>query len=49
MMMVVMKRRKVDVHLHHEQEAGGQYNDEWWAWMQTEIQRMSTEQQRQDV
>jgi len=31
--------------LHHEQEAGGSYNDERWAWMQTEVQRISTEQQ----
>jgi len=36
-------------HLHHEQEAGGSYNDERWAWMQTEVQRISTEQQRQGV
>ena len=35
--------------MHHEQEVGGQYNDERWAWMQTEIQRISTEQQRQGV
>jgi len=35
--------------VHHEQEVGGQYNDERWAWMQTEIQRISTEQQRQGV
>jgi len=34
---------------HHEQEAGGNYNDERWAWMQTEVQRISTEQQRQGV
>jgi hypothetical protein len=36
-------------HLHHEQEVGGNYNDERWAWMQTEVQRISTEQQRQGV
>jgi hypothetical protein len=36
-------------HLHHEQEAGGHYNDERWAWIQTEVQRISTEQQRQGV
>ena len=35
--------------LHHEHEAGGHYNDERWAWMQTEVQRISTEQQRQGV
>ena len=34
---------------HHEQEAGGNYNDERWAWMQTEVQRISTEHQRQGV
>jgi hypothetical protein len=32
--------------MHHEQEAGEHDNDRW-AWMQTEIQRISTEQQRQ--
>jgi len=36
-------------HLHHEQEAGGHYDDERWTWIQTEIQRISTEQQRQGV
>ena len=34
---------------HHDPEAGGHYNDERWAWMKTEIQRTSTEQQRQGV
>jgi len=34
---------------HHEHEAGEHYNDERWAWMQTEVQRISTEQQRQGV
>jgi len=34
-------------HLHHEQEVGGHFNDERWAWMQTEVKRISTEQQRQ--
>ena len=29
--------------------AGGSYNDERWAWMQTEVQRISTEQQSQGV
>ena len=38
-----------DAHLHHEQEAGGNYDDERWAWKQTEVQRISTEQQRQGV
>jgi len=35
--------------LHHEDEASGSYNDERWAWMQTEVQRINTEQQRQGV
>jgi len=36
--------------VHHAQDAGGHYdNDERWAWMQTEVQRISTEQQRQGV
>ena len=34
---------------HHDHEVGGHYNDERWAWMQTEVQRISTEQQRQGV
>jgi len=34
---------------HHDYGAGGPYNDERWAWMQTEVQRISTEQQRQCV
>jgi len=34
---------------HHDYEAEGHYNDERWAWMQTEVQRISTEQQRQGV
>jgi len=34
---------------HHDHEAGGHYNDERWSWMQTEVQRISTEQQRQGV
>jgi hypothetical protein len=40
---------EVDANLHHEQKAGGNYNDEQWAWMQTKAQRISTEQQRQGV
>ncbi len=40
---------KVDENLYHEQEAGVNYNDERWAWIQTEIQRINTEQQRQGV
>jgi len=35
---------EVGANLHHEQEAGGGYNDERWAWMQTEVQRTGTEQ-----
>ena len=37
---------EVGANLHHEQEAGGSYNDERRAWMQTKVQRISTEQQR---
>jgi len=33
--------------VQHDQEAGEHDNDERWAWMQTEVQRISTEQQRQ--
>jgi len=36
-------------HLYHEQEHGGDFNDERWAWMQTEVQRIIPEQQRQGV
>jgi len=36
-------------HLHHEQEAGGNYDAERWTWIQTKVQRISTEQQRQGV
>ena len=39
----------VSANLHHEQEVGGSYDDEQWAWIQTEIQRISTEQQRPGV
>jgi len=28
---------------HHDHEAVGHYNDERWAWMQTEVHRISTE------
>jgi len=34
---------------HHYHEAGGHYNDKRWAWMQIEVQRISTNQQRQGV
>jgi len=34
---------------HHEQEAGEPFDDERWEWMQAEVQRISTEQQRQGV
>jgi len=40
---------EVDANLHHEQEARWSYNDERLAWMQIEVQRISTEQQRQDA
>jgi len=33
----------------HDHDTGSYYNDERWAWMQTEVQRISTEQQRQGV
>jgi len=33
--------------VQHDQEAGGKYDNDRWAWMQTKIQRMSTEQQKQ--
>ena len=39
-------KEDVGANLHHEQEAGGSYNDERRAWMQTKVQRISTEQQR---
>ena len=35
--------------VHHDHEAGGKYDNDRWAWMQTEVQRISTEQQRQGV
>jgi len=38
-----------DDEVHHEQEVGGHYDDERWTWIQTEVQRISTEQQRQGV
>jgi uncharacterized small protein (DUF1192 family) len=34
---------------HHDREAGELNDNERWAWMQAEIERMSTEQQRQGV
>jgi len=45
---------EVDAHLHddpvhHDHEVGGQYDNDRWTWMRNEIQRMSTEQQRQRV
>jgi len=38
---------EVCAHLHHEEEAGGNYNDERWVLMQTEVQRISTNNQRE--
>ena len=37
---------EVGANLHHEQEVDGSYNDERRAWMQTKVQRISTEQQK---
>ncbi len=34
---------EVGANLHHEQEAGVNYNDERWTWMQTKLQRLCTE------
>jgi hypothetical protein len=34
---------------HHDQEAAGLNDNEKWAWMQTKVERISTEQQRQGV
>jgi len=34
---------------HHDHDTGGNFENERWAWMQTEVQRISTEQQRQGV
>jgi gluconate kinase len=34
---------------HHDQETGELNDNERWAWMQTEIERISTEQQRKGV
>ena len=36
---------------HYDHEAGVHYNEnnDLWAWMQTEVQRISTEQQKQGV
>ena len=43
------EEEELGARLHHEDEANGSYNDERWAWMQTEVQRINTEQQRQGV
>jgi hypothetical protein len=34
---------------HHDQEVDELNNNERWAWMQTEVERISIEQQRQGV
>ena len=34
---------------HHDHDAGGNFEKERWAWMQNEVERISTEQQRQGV
>jgi len=50
-----MHKIEEGAHLHnepmpHAQDVGGHYDtDERWVWMQTEVQRISTEQQRQGV
>ena len=33
--------------VQQDQEVGGQYDNDRWAWMQTEIQRINTKKQRQ--
>jgi len=38
-----------DDEVHHNHEVGGQYDNDRWAWLQTEVQRISIEQQRQGV
>jgi hypothetical protein len=35
--------------VHHDPEVSGQNDNDRWTWMQNEIQRISTEQQRQGV
>jgi len=34
---------------YHDHDAGGNFENERWEWMQTEVERISTEQQRQGV
>ena len=34
---------------HHDHDAGGNFENERWAWIQTEIKRINTEQQRRSV
>jgi len=34
---------------HHDHDAGGKFENERWAWIQTEVKRINTEQQRQSV
>jgi len=41
-----------DAHLHDDEvhhEAGTQNDNDRWTWIQTDVQRISTEQQRQSV
>jgi gluconate kinase len=38
-----------DEEQHHDHDAGGLNDNERWAWMQTEVERIRTEQQRQGV
>ena len=49
MVMMMVIKKEVGANLHNEQEAGGSYNEERWAWMQTKVHKISTEKQRQGV
>jgi len=35
--------------LHHDHDAGGNFENKRWAWIETEVERISTDQQRQGV
>jgi len=45
----VQEDHGIDYVGHHEHEANEQVDEEKWEWMQTKIQRISTEQERQGV
>jgi len=34
---------------HHDHDDGGNFENERWAWIQTEVKRVNIEQQRQSV